>query len=191
VTHITFDEVRNRLASATPHRLAITSDMREAAVSVVLAGHDGAYLLLIKRAEHAEDPWSGQMALPGGRRDADDPDLLRTAIRETHEETGVPLTRDAVLGRLDDLGPVSPHLPRLLVRPWVFGLSDRPEVKLSQEATLHIWTPLDTLTNKRTTSTVRIRDRERQVAGFRLGTHFVWGMTERILAGFLERIGLD
>ena len=41
----------------------------QAAVSVVLRSAVGLDLLLIKRAHFDRDPWSGHMALPGGRRD--------------------------------------------------------------------------------------------------------------------------
>ena len=63
----------------------------EAAVSVCLAPdpHGAATVLLIKRAEHPLDPWSGHIGLPGGRRETDDLDVLATARRETHEEVGL------------------------------------------------------------------------------------------------------
>ena len=53
----------------------------QAAVAVVLrvAGPD-LDLLLIKRAQSERDPWSGHMALPGGRRDPGDDDLRATGI---------------------------------------------------------------------------------------------------------------
>ena len=62
----------------------------EAAVSLLLRpSGDGLKFLAIKRAESEGDPWSGHMALPGGRRDAEDEDLWVTAVRETWEETGL------------------------------------------------------------------------------------------------------
>ena len=65
---------------------------RTAAVAVVLRpGTDSPEVLLIERTRVEGDPWSGQMALPGGRRDAADRSLLETAVRETREETGVAL----------------------------------------------------------------------------------------------------
>src|SRR5439155_1604605 len=72
---------------------------RPAAVALVLIeGREGLEALFIHRAERAGDPWSGQVALPGGRHEPSDPDLLATAIRETLEETGVDLSRAECLG---------------------------------------------------------------------------------------------
>ena len=45
-----------------------SGEERRAAVAVVLAGEGGALrLCIIRRAEHPRDPWSGHIALPGGR----------------------------------------------------------------------------------------------------------------------------
>jgi 8-oxo-dGTP pyrophosphatase MutT (NUDIX family) len=173
-------------------RVAIAPPLRGAAVALVLAPtpDDEPALLLLKRAEHPGDPWSGQMALPGGRHDSTDADLLATAIRETAEETGIALTAEQVLDELDDLSPVSPHLPPLVVRPFVFGLAEPPEVRLSSEATLHLWVPLASLARGRTEETVTVAGgRQLTVPGFRIGPHLIWGMTERIIAPLVRAVG--
>ncbi|MDH3495606.1 MAG: CoA pyrophosphatase [Gemmatimonadota bacterium] len=162
--------------------------MREAAVAVLLvpAPPETYELLLIKRADRAGDPWSGQIALPGGRRDGDDADLLGTAVRETAEETGVRLTSAQLLGELDDLRPVSVHLPQLIVRPFVFGLPSRPPVIPSEEVALHVWAACDELLTNRTERTLTILGAQRRMPGYQVGAHFLWGMTERILTPFLN-----
>jgi len=117
-----FETDRDRLLSAfaRPPARAAATDARRAAVAAILSpGSDGPDLWFILRAVRAGDPWSGQIAFPGGRMDATDADPLHTAIRETAEELGLDLGRDDRVGALDDLGPLS-GLPSLVVHPWVF-----------------------------------------------------------------------
>ena len=96
-----------------------------AAVAVVLAPDPDA-ILLIRRAERTGDPWSGHIALPGGRREPADPDLVATAIRETGEEVGIALEPERPGGSLRDVVPRTPALPPIAVRPFVFILPARP-----------------------------------------------------------------
>lgn len=182
-----FDQLRAALESHALDRLPIAPPLREAAVAVTLAPDAAGRptVLLIKRAEHPDDPWSGQIALPGGRRDRADADLRDTAIRETQEETGVRLAPRALLGELDDLRPVSPHLPPIVVRPFVFGLSHQPVVHPSGEVALHLWVPLEDLAGQRTEEEVQVRGLRLVMPGYRIGPHFLWGMTERIVTPFL------
>ena len=59
-------------------------------MALVLAGSgDELSLCFIRRAEHPLDPWSGHMALPGGRWDPTDPHPRAAAERETLEEVGI------------------------------------------------------------------------------------------------------
>src|SRR5688500_15080629 len=77
-------------------------------------------LLMIKRATFEGDPWSGHIALPGGRREAGDPTLERTVVRETWEETAIDRERDGrLLGCLDGLVARTPVLPPIIVHPIV------------------------------------------------------------------------
>jgi 8-oxo-dGTP pyrophosphatase MutT (NUDIX family) len=165
-------------------------DLLEAAVALVLVPHarNGVELLLIKRAAAEGDPWSGQMALPGGRRDRGDVRLLETARRETHEETGIALTPGSLLGRLDDLHPLTATLPPVVVRPFVFGLPNRPEVKPNEEVALHLWTPLSDLKSGTGTEEVLVRGKTRRVPAYLIDGHVVWGMTWRIIKPIIDLV---
>ncbi len=187
MTEITIEHVAARLARRAPQRREDPGSI-QAAVALVLAPGDSGRLelLLIKRAEHPGDPWSGQMALPGGRRDPEDEDLLATVARETREEVGVELPPHRLLGELDDLHPRTPLLPPVVVRPFVFGLSHRPSVQASSEVALHVWVPLDELASGRTRTEIDIAGRDHRYPAYQVGAHVVWGMTERIIAPFIE-----
>jgi 8-oxo-dGTP pyrophosphatase MutT (NUDIX family) len=160
-----------------------------AAVSVVVTPSPDA-VLLIRRAERPGDPWSGHMALPGGRREPGDPDLLATAVRETREEVGMTLERSALLGTLDDVIPRTPVLPPIAVRPFVFSLPNRPALTPNREVAGVVWVPLEHLLDPETYHTARIevRGAPREMPAYRLEETIVWGMTERILTTLLTQL---
>jgi 8-oxo-dGTP pyrophosphatase MutT (NUDIX family) len=177
----------DRLASAPPPaRAAPESVLFWAAVAVVLVP-DPEALLLIRRAERLGDPWSGHMALPGGRRAATDESLLQTAMRETAEEVGLALAADHCVGVLDDVAPRTPVLPPIAVRPYVFSLPDRPALTPNPEVAAVQWVTLDELLHPATYRSVHIEIQggRRLVEAFQLEHAVVWGMTERILSNLL------
>ncbi len=160
--------------------------IREAAVAVILIPSPDR-LLLIRRAERPGDHWSGQVALPGGRREMGDGTLLDTAIRETAEEVGVVLGPQYLAGRLDDLGPVTPVLPPIVVRPFIFLVEKEPALHLNDEAAAAVWVPLAVMADpgSRTVRRFPVAGTERAILGFDLPIGFLWGMTERIVAPLL------
>src|ERR1700686_1895287 len=110
-------KIRAALASHSPIAADEEDGVRQAAVALIfrLGKADVLELLFIKRAEYAGDPWSGQIAFPGGRAEAGDTSLAETAIRETHEETGIDLAREGfMIGALDDLRPRTVSLPPIM-----------------------------------------------------------------------------
>jgi len=76
----------------------------KAAVAIILRdGEHGTELLMMQRAKHENDPWSGQMSFPGGKIEASDADSKAAAVREAFEEVGADLREKDYLGRLDDM----------------------------------------------------------------------------------------
>jgi len=158
-----------------------------AAVALLLTS-DPDRLLLIRRAEREGDPWSGNLALPGGRWQANDLDLVATAIRETEEETGVTLDRAWCCAQLDDLVPTTAALPPILVRPFVFLLPDAISPGVSGEVAHAAWIPLADVVAEGVyrPHTIEVRGAPRTVSGYHLPEGFLWGMTERILTPVLS-----
>jgi 8-oxo-dGTP pyrophosphatase MutT (NUDIX family) len=146
----------------------------------------GAELLLIRRAEHPRDPWSGHMAFPGGRRDEADRDLLHTAVREAREEVGIDLEQHGSL--LAQLGEV-PAIARgrrtgLTIDPFVFALhADVPLVYQPDEVAEALWTPLAPLVRGEGAGTYHYEHEGRvlDLPCLRVGERVVWGLTYQML----------
>jgi len=188
---ITLDQVRRALRQH--QAVAVEApEAQPAAVALILhaAAAEGLEALFIKRAERSGDPWSGQIALPGGRRESGDADLLATALRETREETGIDLAGVEQLGRLDDLYPRTPTLPPVLVRPYVFAVAARPALAPDVEVQRAFWVPLLRLAEPgvRRAVTLTLRGVERTFPAYHLGDDVIWGMTERIITPFVELV---
>lgn len=161
-----------------------------AAVALVLRpGASGELeMLLIKRAEFEGDPWSGHVALPGGRREPGDANLEQTAVRETWEETAIDVARDGtVLGALDEISPRTPTVRRVIVRPYVCVVVPDVDIVTSPEVAAAFWVPLPSL--RRTAAwieaDVTTHGQQLRVPAFAHGQYVVWGLTERILRSFL------
>lgn len=191
-----FAILRDLLAQGEPYPAPPNSERdggrKHAAVSLILREGPELEALLIKRAKAEGDPWSGHMALPGGRRDPDDADLLATAVRETHEETGVVLDpRRMVLGHLPTLEPSTFRLPPLSIHPFVFGVPGGTEASVaSPEVDEVLWTPVRRFAGPEARSNVEIPldDGRRTFPCFRVGHRVIWGLTFRILTDFLRRL---
>jgi len=174
------------LAGRSP-RTEDEPDRPRAAVAVILAP-DPDSVLLIRRAERENDTWSGQLAFPGGRWSPGDSGLVATARRETREEVGLDLADAPLVGVLDDLAPRIPHLPPILVRPFVFTLRRAEPVHLNAEVSGAWWVPFDTFLAPGTYRAMEYRRSGTVVrgAGYHLEAGVLWGMTERILTPLLE-----
>jgi 8-oxo-dGTP pyrophosphatase MutT (NUDIX family) len=190
LAHPDIMKLHSALASHKAQRADREEGIRRAAVALVFREGDSGTpeLLFIRRADYPGDPWSGQVAFPGGREETGDTNLANTAIRETREETGLDLDRDGtVIGMLDDLRPTTTRLPAIIVRPYVVLLKRVQELLLSDEVAMAFWVPLEALriVESWQETTVLARGLQLNVRAFHHQGQVIWGMTERILAQLL------
>ena len=117
---------------------------RAAVAIMVREGQEATELLMIRRATREGDPWSGHMGFPGGRRDPEDRSNFSCALRETEEELGVDLLRwGAPLGELSDVNTGwRKDRPEMLVTPFIFSVSELPELTPNDEVDDVVWVPL-------------------------------------------------
>ncbi len=185
------DLLHGHMADAEP---TVVDDpaLAQAAVALVVAP-DPLSILFIRRAIRAADPWSGQMALPGGRASAGDADLKETAMRETQEEVAIALGDGRYLGQLDDVAPRTPDLPPLMVRPFVFVLPRRVSPRpCCQEVEEALWLPVADFVRPGVYRAVSLtfKGAIRVFPGYRVGSDTVWGMTERIITPLFRSLNL-
>jgi 8-oxo-dGTP pyrophosphatase MutT (NUDIX family) len=172
-------------ALATMSHQEAPESAEHAAVALVLFGNDPE-LLLIRRAEDPRDPWSGQMALPGGRSEISDADLLSTARRETLEEVGIDLSLAEHWGFLSAVRAGGTRVEsKLWVTPCVFRLSGaKPLGTPNHEVAEVRWARLSDFGNPKYQTKVHVAHRGSDLVlpAWQVGDHRVWGLTYAIVA---------
>ena len=158
---------------------------------VIAPDGDDLAALLIERAKHPLDPWSGHMAFPGGRHDATDPSLERTAIRETLEEVGIDLMRHGrFVARLDEIqAQARGRNLDMVVSPFLFFLDRaRETVPDHTEVASTLWIPLRVFRDERYKGTTHFsRDGfGMDFPAFLYEGRTIWGLTYCMICGFLE-----
>lgn len=186
--------LQSALAGRAHRRAERQPDHREAAVALVLRPREELEILLIRRAEMAGDPWSGHVALPGGKRAAADADLFATACRETEEEVGIALERvGSLIGPLDEVAPATPRLPRIVIAPYVLVVPpDTHATPDPREVQAALWVPVRALRDPGAISEIAV-----EMPGARHSfpsrvyeDYVVWGLTLRILEQLFDELGL-
>jgi 8-oxo-dGTP diphosphatase len=169
-----------------PAALKPISDEQDATAAVALLlkpMRNDFDVLLVKRVKNPSDPWSGQMALPGGKREPKDASLKDTVIRETLEETGVELSQRRFLGVLNAVR--SEPKPDFKILPFVMLLTDEPQLKLNKaELETFIWVPYEEVVQSKGTAEFSFG----KVPAYIFADAIVWGVTYKILSAFIKAV---
>jgi 8-oxo-dGTP pyrophosphatase MutT (NUDIX family) len=156
-----------------------------ASVIILLYPINGSlHFILEKRPEYL-GAHSGQISLPGGKKELTDSSEIHTAIREANEEIGVKKENIEILGALTKL-----HIPvsNITVTPFVGRLLNTQSFvydKKEVEYLLNI--PVSMLVEPSNCKTEErlIRSQTTLIPYYDLQGHHVWGATAMILSEFL------
>lgn len=179
-------EIIRRVAKNLTVQEPKSKGLRFAAVSIILRDSESPTVLLIKRAERAGDPWSGQIAFPGGKMQPGDKTARDTAVRETMEEVGVDLEKAAeFLGYADT---TTTHTGTMDVVPTVFVLKQGVEVRPNEEVASYRWANLEDFLGPNGKSTYKFNydGKNIEMPSYLVGDYVVWGLTQRILSSVLR-----
>ena len=166
-----------------------TERIKQAAVTVLLRENVSVTeILIIKRAEHPRDPWSGHLALPGGRADATDANLIHTAAREMSEEVGIELdVETSFVGLLPQLSPANSLLPKIEITPLIAMAPAEFSLRPNREVAAAFWMPIKELQRTGKSATYRYQHGEAIVKypAYPSPHGEIWGITMKILSDFL------
>jgi 8-oxo-dGTP pyrophosphatase MutT (NUDIX family) len=183
------EEISDRLRHPRPVLRDIPGHRRAAVALLVEKSSAGDRILFIERATHPDDPWSGNIAFPGGKVELDDASPRHAAERETMEELAVDLSAAKYLGRLSDLNGA--HLS-VLLSCFVYCVHPALEFTPNDEVKDVFWVPVTDLVDPARrgmhqftfsgdmfeSPCIRLPYEDKPV---------LWGLTYRLLMDFLQR----
>lgn len=158
----------------------------DAAVLVAITDAAVPELILTRRASHMNSH-AGEVAFPGGKRDAVDRSVDATALRESREEIGLPEDLVEIVGRLDTFTSrvgmrVQPIVG--LVPPGILLTPNPDEI----ESIFHV--PLDFFLTEKPSYTHRFRfmGQDVIVPSFNFGDYVIWGLTAFMIVDLVRRV---
>jgi 8-oxo-dGTP pyrophosphatase MutT (NUDIX family) len=161
--------------------------LRPAAVLVPVMRRPGGLHVLLTRRSDLLRSHRGQISFPGGRREEGDASAAAAALREAHEEVGIPLSAVEVVGYLDDY----PTITKYLVTPVVGLVEDVREVRPCAREVAEIFeVPLEFLIEPANFSRGFLGNRGVDMPFFELnyGAYRIWGATAGMLWNLSQKM---
>lgn len=197
VKPLTLDHIRCVLAARQPRLHGIDPEITHVRAAVAIIARQtrkDVELLFIRRADFENDPWSGDIAFPGGRISSPDEPAHRAAERETREEVGIDLSSSAErLGQLDDVIGGS---GAVVVSGYVYALAEPVTLYTNHEVAAAGWVPTARVLEpeRQSTRTFRYKDRDVRLPAVTIfddDSPPLWGLTYQFVERFLRVLGRE
>ncbi len=163
----------------------LTRNPKLAAVNILLYLKDNEWHFpLIVRSINENDRHSGQISLPGGKKENDDPDFSYTAKRETSEELGID---EHYVRIIREMSPIYIPPSNFYVHSFVSYTKKNPEFFLQEtEAVELIEFPISSLLNLPDQPKIMALPSTKgyEVPVIDFNGYIIWGATSMILSEF-------
>lgn len=163
-------------------------DAKESAVLILLYEKDGESHIVFTQRHEYKGAHSGQISLPGGKRDPEDKDLQSTALREAREEVGALLNKEDILLELTWL-----YVPpsNFIIYPFLACVKQRPDfVKEEREVKEILEFKLQDLLNKDNQKVFLYHNEKLDIhfesPSFQIEEKTIWGATAMIISELLS-----
>ena len=177
--------MKARRSSGAPIAFDHNGSPRQGGVALLLYQDAGNWHFPLMKRNEYPGIHSGQVSLPGGKMEPEDQTLIDTALRESHEELGLKVGLDEVIGNLSELYIIASHfniLPVVAVmkEPPVF----KPDPREVNQVLVGSLNRL-LLSEDRKEKEMMVRGYDIRAPYFEIEDHVVWGATAMILNEFL------
>lgn len=156
-----------------------------ASVLVIIYGLEP-NVLMIKKSNKLNSH-AGEIAFPGGKWTEDDRDLLDTALRETQEEIGITITRDKIIGQLENVKTLNSGFT---ITPFVSLIEKIPQLKTNFEVESVLHMPLIPLLQTLDDDEDPTHKSIQEMYTFTFEDKIVWGASARILKNLVNRLSI-
>ena len=163
---------------STPIKPELKSDTSYRLASVLVIIYGKSPKIIMTEKPKSMKFHAGEISFPGGKFDANDSDLLETALRETSEEIGLHISRDQILGQLD---PVKTLNSGFLILPFVSLLNKIPTLVANSEVENILHIPLNSFLKTVAKDTDSSHKLLNEMYTFEYQSQIVWGASARIL----------
>ena len=190
-------KIKEVLSNREPRSIQVNdTHYRHAGVLVPLFRYNGEYKVLFTKRTNRVEHHKGQVSFPGGRVDDEDASLEETALRETHEEIGLPRDEVTILGKIDDMVTLTSSFivhpfVGLIPYPYDFSISPDEVKRLVQVPLMIFFSDNDSYYKK---DTIDIEGTTYPGPAYEYQEDVIWGATARIMENFIdiieEKIGL-
>ncbi|MEM7331337.1 MAG: CoA pyrophosphatase [Chloroflexota bacterium] len=185
------NDIRDRFDRETAVHELVNPATRCAAVAMIFSDNQGELNLCFGlRATYEGDPWSGDMAFPGGKSEPGDQTFHQVAQRETMEEIGFLLKEAELVGGLDPMTLSNKKRVDLILKPMIYVLNRTPPpFQISSELEKAFWIPVSHLWQTANWKKQHVQWRDQWYPGIQFDDQVIWGLTLRILMDFSQQLG--
>ena len=170
------DDLKSNLFTPINPKIETNDKYRLASILVVIYGKDP-IVVMTEKPKHMKFH-AGEISFPGGKLDANDSDLLQTALRETSEEIGLAISKEQVIGQLE---PVITLNSGFLILPFVSVVDKIPKLSANCEVEKIFHIPLEPFLKTMAHDPDPSHNLIQEMYTFEYQNQTVWGASARIL----------
>jgi len=171
------EKVRSALTSEINATPPVELDGNEIASVLIIIYGKSPFLIMTKKARNLK-VHAGEIAFPGGKWCEKDQDLLETAIRETKEELCLDVSKEHVIGQLDNVITLN---SKYRITPFIAILNTVPSLAANSEVESILHIPLVPFLNTMDDDDLPEHRSIKEMYTFTFEKYNVWGASARML----------